>query len=76
MPTYLSLYEDHLTRIIERGGSESTIEIAVSEYNRATLARLEAWVKEAALTCSYCDKPADIDGTKPTDEVTCGEHRS
>ena len=76
MPTYLSLYEDHLTRIIERGGSEAAIETAVSEYNRATPARLGAWVKEAGLTCSYCDKPADVDGAKPTDEVTCAEHRA
>lgn len=76
MPTYLSLYEDHLTRIIERGGSETTIEIAVSEYNKATPARLEAWVKEATLTCSYCEKPADPDGARPTDEVTCREHRA
>jgi hypothetical protein len=76
MPTYLSLYEDHLTRIIERGGSEAAIEIAVSEYNRATPARVQAWVKEAALTCSYCDKPADVDGARPTDEVTCLEHRA
>ncbi len=76
MPTYLSLYEDHLTKIIEQGGSEAAIEIAVSEYNRATQARVEAWVKGAALTCAYCDKPADASGAKPTDEVTCEEHRT
>lgn len=76
MPTYLSLYEDHLTKIIERGGSEAAIETAVSEYNRATPTRLEAWAKQAALACSYCDAPADLDGARPTDEVTCREHRA
>lgn len=76
MPTYLSLYEDHLTRIIERGGSEAAIETAVSEYNRPTPARLSAWAKEAAPKCSYCEEPADIDGARPTDEVTCREHRA
>lgn len=76
MPTYLSLYEDHLTRIIEKGGSEPAVETAVSEYNKPTQARVEAWVKETSLTCSYCDKPAEIDGARPTDEVTCREHRA
>lgn len=76
MPTYLSLYEDHLTRIIERGGSEAAIEAAVSEYNRATPSRLAEWAKGAALTCSYCDRPADVDAARPTDEVTCREHRT
>lgn len=76
MPTYLSLYEDHLTRIIGEGGSESDIETAVSEYNKPTRTRVEAWVKDASLMCSYCDKPADIENARPTDEVTCQEHRA
>jgi len=77
MPTYLSAYEDHQTAIIERGGSEAAIEAAVAEYNKATPAKLVAWVKQAALTCAYCDKPAVVDGdTRPTDEVTCAEHRT
>lgn len=76
MPTYLSAYEDHQTAIIERGGSEADIEVAVAEYNKATPAKLAAWVKSAALICSYCDKPAAIAGTRPTDETTCEEHRT
>lgn len=76
MPTYLSLYEDHLTRIIEQGGSESEIETAVSEYNRASPEKLAEWAKTANPTCSYCDKPAETDGARPTDEVTCREHRA
>ena len=76
MPTYLSLYEDHLTRIIEHGGSEPEIETAISEYNRPTQAGVETWVKEASLTCSYCDKPAETEGARPTDEITCREHRT
>src|SRR5678816_1897068 len=75
MATYLSLYEDHLTKIIEHGGSEGAVETAISEYNKATPAKLEAWAKQAALACSYCTEPADIDGARPTDEVTCKEHR-
>jgi hypothetical protein len=77
MPTYLSAYEDHQTAIIERGGSEAAIEAAVTEYNRPTPAKLSEWVKQAALACAYCGKPAVVDdATRPTDEVTCAEHRT
>lgn len=77
MPTYLSAYEDHQTAIIERGGSEAAIEAAITEYNKVTPAKFVEWVKQAALPCAYCNKLASIDAdTKPTDEVTCPEHRT
>lgn len=76
MSTYLSKYEDHLTEIIERGGSEIAIESAVAEYNRPSMPKLVAWVKQAGLTCSYCERLAEVTAeTRPSDEVTCAEHR-
>lgn len=77
MPTYLSAYEDHQTAIIERGGSEAAVEAAIEEYNRPTPTKLVEWVKQATFTCAYCSKPAVInDETRPTDEITCAEHRA
>ncbi len=77
MPTYLSAYEDHQTAIIDRGGSETAIEGAIAEYNKATPAKLLEWARGAGLACAYCDKDAVIDdATRLTDEVTCAEHRS
>ena len=76
MPTYLSEYEDHLTERMERGGDEADVEKAVSEYNRLSTVKLVAWVKDAGLKCSYCEEPAVTDGIRPTDEVTCAEHKS
>jgi hypothetical protein len=76
MPTYLSKYEDHLSALIAGGGSEAAIESAIDEYNKVSPAKLAAWVASAELTCAYCDRPAVANDVRPTDEVTCAEHRS
>jgi hypothetical protein len=76
MSTYLSKYEDHLASLIASGGSEADIERAVSEYNKVTPARLAEWVASAGLTCAYCESPALSIDVRPTDEITCAEHKS
>lgn len=76
MPTYLSKYEDHLSALIAGGGNEADVERAIDEYNKVTPARLAAWVASAGLTCAYCENPALASAVRPTDEVTCSEHKS
>lgn len=75
MPTYLSKYEDHLNALIAGGGNEEDIERAVDEYNKVSPAKLAAWINMTDLTCAYCDKPAVKRGARPTDEITCEEHK-
>lgn len=75
MSTYLIAYEEELTRIIESGGSQDSVDKAIDEYNRFQPSAFAVWLKEAPLKCIHCGADAEKEGVEPVEEIACKEHR-
>lgn len=75
MSTYLTAYEEELTRIIESGGTQDVVDKAVDEYNRFQKSAFEVWLKGASLKCIHCGADAEQEGVEPVEEIACKEHR-
>lgn len=82
MPTYRDLYQEHLLTVIDAGGTDADMEIAVEEYNHlgsplfmgGTLSM--EWMIKTKLPCNRCGVPFvaphnDDEGPSLLDEVLC-----
>ncbi len=75
MSTYLIAYEEALTLIIEKGGSQETVDKAIAEYNAFKLSAFKEWLGKADLKCVHCGAAADKDDAEPLEEIACKDHR-
>lgn len=73
--TYQELYVLHLERALEEGGSEETVNHAVSEFNQPTPAGFQKWRDAlpwaACTTCGDSFKPTTAE---PFQEILCPKH--
>ena len=74
MSTYLIAYEEALTRIIETGGSQETVDKAIADYNTFKKTAFMEWLATADLKCVHCGADARKDEVEPLEEITCKDH--